>query len=94
MMLLESTMLADAFALWAIAARISEFGFSPNRVAALGENVILLLNLAWSAVLYIRFLRGRGSFTDLERWQTNYVPVYAVWAAIVVIVFPPLFGYI
>ena len=66
----------------------------PNRVAALGENVILLVNLAWSAVLYVRFLRGRGSFADLERWQTNYLPVYAAWAAIVVIVFPPLFAYI
>jgi hypothetical protein len=56
--------------------------------------VILLVNLAWSAVLYIRFLRGRGSFTGLERWQTGYLLVYAVWAAIVVIIFPPVFGYI
>jgi len=92
--LVVSALLADAVALWAIAARITEFGFSPNRVAALGENVILLVNLAWSAVLYIRFLRGRGSFTGLERWQTDYLPVYAVWAAIVVIIFPPVFGYI
>ncbi len=92
--LVVSALLADAVALWAIAGRISEFGFSPNRVAALGENVILLVNLAWSAVLYIGFLRGRRSFTDLERWQTDYVPVYALWAASVVIVFPPVFGYI
>jgi hypothetical protein len=92
--LVVSALLADAIALWAIAARITEFGFTPNRVAALGENVILLVNLAWSAVLYIRFLRGRGSFTALEQWQTNYLPVYALWAAIVVIVFPPVFGYI
>src|SRR5215210_5157109 len=92
--LVVSALLADAVALWAIAARITEFGFSPNRVAALGENVILLVNLAWSAVLYVSFLRGRGSFSLLERWQTDYLPVYAVWAAIVVIVFPPVFGYI
>ena len=92
--LVVSALLSDAVALWAIASRITEFGFSPNRVAALGENVILLVNLAWSAVLYIRFLRRRGSFTDLERWQTDYVSVYAMWAAIVVIVFPPVFGYI
>ncbi|HYN89804.1 MAG TPA: hypothetical protein VER55_14825, partial [Ardenticatenaceae bacterium] len=92
--LVVSALLADAVALWAIAARITEFGFSPNRVAALGENVILLVNLAWSAVLYVRLLRRRGSFTSLERWQTDYLPVYAVWAAIVVIVFPPLFGYL
>jgi hypothetical protein len=92
--LVVSALLADGVALWAIAARITEFGFTPNRVAALGENAILLVNLAWSAVLYVRFLRGRGSFTAVEKWQTNYVPVYAVWATIVVIVFPPVFGYI
>ncbi|NLU41573.1 MAG: hypothetical protein GXX08_05170 [Firmicutes bacterium] len=92
--LLVSALLADAVALWAIAARISEFGLSPNRVAALGENIILLVNLAWSTVLYVRFLRGRCSFSLLERWQTEYLPVYAGWAAIVVILFPPLFGYI
>ena len=92
--LVVSALLADAVALWAIGARINEFGFTPNRVAALGFNVILLVNLAWSAVLLIRFLRGRGSFTSLERWQTDYLPVFAAWAAIVVIVFPPLFRYI
>jgi hypothetical protein len=46
--LLVSALLADAFALWAIAARITEFGFTPESgLAALGENVILLVNLAW-----------------------------------------------
>ncbi|MBI3111156.1 MAG: hypothetical protein HYZ01_06245 [Ignavibacteriales bacterium] len=92
--LVVSALLADAVALWAISARITEFGFTPNRVAGLGVNIILLVNLAWSALLYVRFLRERGPFTDLERWQTNYLPVYAVWAAIVVIIFPPVFGYI
>ena len=91
--LVLSALAADAVALWAIAARINEFGLTPNRVAALGENVILLVNLGWSAVLYTRFLRGRGTFAALERWQTDYVPFYAAWAAIVAIAFPPLFGY-
>ena len=53
-----SALLADAVALFAIAVRISEFGFSPNRVAALGENVILLVNLVWSTVLYPVFSGG------------------------------------
>ena len=92
--LVLSALLVDALALWAIDDRITEFGASPNRVAALGVNVILLVNLAWSAVLYIRFIRGRGSFARLERWQTSYLPVYALWAAIVVVGFPPLFGYL
>ena len=56
--LVVSALLADAVALWAISARITEFGFTPNRVAGLGVNIILLVNLAWSAVLYLRFLQG------------------------------------
>jgi hypothetical protein len=92
-LLLVSALVADAFALAAIGARISEFGFTPNRVAALGENVVLLGNLGWSTVLYVRFLRGRGPFASLERWQTAYLPAYSVWAAIVVVVFPPVFGF-
>lgn len=92
--LVLSALLADTVALWSIGARITEFGFSPNRVAALGENVILLVNLAGSAVLYLRFLAGRGSFASLEKWQTNYLPVYAGWAAIVAVAFPPFFRWV
>jgi hypothetical protein len=94
LLLVVSALVVDGVALAAIAARISEFGFSPNKVAALGENVILLVNLSWSGWLYARFLRGRGSFAALDRWQTAYLPVYAVWAGFVVVVFPPLFGYV
>lgn len=90
--LVLSTLMADAVALAAIGTRINEFGFSPNRVAALGENLILLVNLTWSAVLYLRFLARRGSFASLEKWQTDYLPVYAGWAAIVVTVFPWVFA--
>jgi hypothetical protein len=70
-----------------------EFGFSPNKVAALGENLILLVNLGWSAVLYTRFLTQRAPFAALERWQTGYVPVYALWAGVVVVIFPLVFGF-
>jgi hypothetical protein len=93
LLLVVSALAVDGVALAAIAARISEFGFTPNRVAALGENLILLVNLAWSAWLYARFLRGRGSFAALERWQIAYLPVYSIWAALVVILFPLAFDY-
>jgi hypothetical protein len=93
LLLIVSALVVDAVALAAIAARISEFGFTPNRVAALGENLILLVNLTWSARLYARFLYGRGSFAVLEQWQIAYLPVYSVWAAFVVVFFPPVFGY-
>ncbi|MCX6545866.1 MAG: permease prefix domain 1-containing protein [Acidobacteria bacterium] len=93
LMLVVSALVVDGVALAAIAGRISEFGFTPNRVAALGENLILLVNLAWTAWLYARFVRHRGSYAVLERWQIAYLPVYFVWAALVVVMFPPLFGY-
>jgi hypothetical protein len=92
-LLVVSALVVDGVALAAIAARISEFGFTPNRVAALGENLILLVNLTWSAWLYARFVRHRGPFAALERWQIVYLPVYSAWAALVVVLFPPLFGY-
>jgi hypothetical protein len=93
LLLVVSALMVDGVALAAIAARISEFGFTANRVAALGENLILLVNLAWTAWLYARFVRNQGSFADLERWQIAYLPVYSVWAALVVVIFPPMFGY-
>ena len=93
LLLVVSALVVDAVALSAIAARISEYGFTPNRVAALGENIILLVNLAWSAWLYAALLSGRQPFAALERWQIAYLPVYSAWAAIVVVVFPPAFGY-
>lgn len=93
LLLVLAALAVDVVALAAIASRIHEFGFTPNKVAALGENLILLLNLAGSACFYARFLWKRGSFAALERWQVAYLPVNSLWAAIVVIAFPPLFGY-
>jgi hypothetical protein len=93
LLLVTCALVVDALALWAIAARISEFGFSPNKTAALGLNLLLLVNLVWSAVLYGRFLAGRIPFTRLERWQTAYMPVYAAWAWFVTALFPVIFNY-
>jgi hypothetical protein len=93
LVLVVSALVIDVFALASMLSRITEFGFTPNRMAGLGLNLVLLGNLTWSAWLMSAFLRGRRPFGDLERWQTAYIPVYAAWAAIVVIVFPPLFGF-
>jgi hypothetical protein len=93
LVLVVCALLVDAMALWAILARISAFGFTPNRVAALGENLILVVNLAGAALLYVRFLRRNTGIAPLERWQTAHLPVYAVWAWIVVLVFPLVFNF-
>jgi len=92
--LVVSALLIDVLVLLEITGRITEYGTTPNKTAALGENVILLANLAWSAWLVLGFLRRRTPFAALERWQTGYLPVYAAWAWIVVLVFPPLFSYL
>jgi hypothetical protein len=88
-----SALALDLLVLGAMAARIGELGFTPNRAAALGLNLVLLGNLAVAAWRSIRFVVGRGTFRQLERWQTAYLPVFAVWAATVVVVFPPLFAF-
>ena len=54
---------------------------------------LLLVNLVWSAWLLVGFLRGRVGFSALERWQTRYLPVFGIWAALVVVVLPPIFGF-
>ncbi len=91
--LVGAALVVDVLALWAIGSRISGFGFTPNRVAALGENVILLANLGGSAFLYARFLRGGVGFSRLLNWQTFYLYVFAAWAAVVAFLFPLLFGF-
>ncbi len=92
--LVLSALAIDVLVLLEITGRITEYGTTPNKAAALGENVILLANLAWSAWLLLRFIRRRTPFATLERWQTGYLPVYATWAWIVVLAFPPLFSYL
>ncbi len=91
--LIVSALVIDVLVLAAILGRISEFGFSANKTAALGENLVLLANLAWAAWLHIGFTRHRYRFDRLIRWQTSYLPVYALWAAFVAIAFPPLFNF-
>ncbi|MGS2617144.1 permease prefix domain 1-containing protein [Micromonospora sp. LZ34] len=92
--LVVSALLIDLLVLVEITGRITEYGTTPNKAAALGENVILLANLAWSAWLVLGFVRRRTRFAALERWQTGYLPVYGAWAWVVVLVFPPLFNYL
>ncbi|MGN9779604.1 permease prefix domain 1-containing protein [Micromonospora sp. H33] len=92
--LVVSALVIDVLVLVEITGRITEYGTTPNKAAALGENVILLANLAWSAWLVLGFVRRRTPFAAIERWQTGYLPVYAAWAWIVVLVFPPLFNYL
>ena len=83
----------DGMVLGSMVARIGDLGFTPNRVAALGLNLVLFVNLFWAGWLSIRFLAGRSTFHRLERWQTTYLPVFALWAAAIVVILPLLFSF-
>ncbi|MFD6140704.1 permease prefix domain 1-containing protein [Promicromonospora sp. NPDC060271] len=91
--LLCAALAVDAVALTAMLTRIAEFGFTANKVAALGLNLVLLVHLGWAAWLAAGFVRGQRTFAAIERWQTQYLPVYAIWAAVVVVLFGPVFGF-
>ncbi len=88
-----SALVLDLMVLAAMIARIGDLGFTPNRTAALGLNLVLLVNLSGAAFLSARFLTGRSTLHRLERWQTAYLPVFALWAGAVVVVLPPLFSF-
>jgi hypothetical protein len=88
-----SALALDVMVLGAMIARIGDLGFTPNRTAALGLNLVLLVNLAGAALLSARFLTRRSRLHRLERWQTTYLPVFALWAATVVVILPPMFAF-
>jgi hypothetical protein len=93
LLLVASTLLLDVLTLTAMLARIAQFGVSANKVAALGLNFVLLVNLSWAAWLSFGFLRHERPLSDLERWQTTYLPIYAGWATLVTVAFPPSFQF-
>ena len=91
--LLIAAIFVDGIALSGIVFRLSASGFTPNRTAALGENILLLVNLLLLAVGYGRFIMGRLTFQSIVVMQMRFLPAYAVWAAFVVIVFPIIFNF-
>ena len=91
--LILAALLIDGVALSAIVFRLSAFGITPNKLAALGENLALLGNLAGLAWLYIGYFRKRFDFIKIIKFQTDYLYVYLIWIAIVAFVFPVVFWF-
>jgi hypothetical protein len=74
-----------------MAARLGDLGLTPNRVAALGLNLVLLVNLAVTARLSVRFLASRSGFPPSG--GTTNLPVFAVWTPAVVVILSPAFAF-
>jgi hypothetical protein len=83
----------DILVLIAMFGRVGDLGFTVNRAAALGLNLVLLVNLVGTAWFTGRLLAGRDRPVHLERWQTAYLPVFLVWVLVVILVLPPLFAF-
>lgn len=90
--LLGVAVVLDLIALSAIVTRLLG-GLTPNRLAVLGANVLILVHLALLLYRYVRLLTGKGTLEQIEHAVTWYLALYVGWAALVTFGFPLLFGF-
>lgn len=89
--LLAVTLLIDVVALSAILFRLTSYGLTPNRVVVLGVNIVILAHLTLLCTAHVRLVRRRVGIADVHQAAGRYLPVYAVWAALVSFVLPFVF---
>lgn len=87
------TVLVNGIALSAIIFRIAEWGITPNRLAVLGGNILILTNLLIVAYRLFKSIQNRNEIDKVEKSIALYLPVYVIWTVIVVFVFPVVFGF-
>lgn len=86
------TLIVDLVALSAILYRLGEFGFTPNRTAVLGSNLLIFGNLILIMVdLYKIAFKGKEIKT-VELTIARYLPIYAAWTIFVTFGLPFIFG--
>jgi|CXWL01.1.fsa_nt_gi hypothetical protein len=87
------TLVINAIALAAIVFRLASYGFTPNRVAVLGANLVIMGHLARICWAYLGVVRGRASVATMRPVVAGYLPVYAIWAAVVTFLLPVVFRF-
>jgi len=87
------TAVVNGIALSAIAFRISEWGITPNRLAVLGVNLVMMIHLILVSRQLILTVRGKSKLEEVGLTLVRYLPIYLVWTAIVIFLFPVLFGF-
>jgi uncharacterized membrane protein YozB (DUF420 family) len=87
------TILVNLVALSAIGFRISEWGITPNRLAVLGVNVLMLVHLVMVCRKLILSQREEKSLREVALVVVRYLPLYLIWTTIVVFLFPLVFGF-
>jgi hypothetical protein len=87
------TVIVNGIALSAILFRISEWGFSPNRIAVLGGNILMLVNLVLVTIRLLNALRKKNDKTEVGAAIALFLPVYAIWALFVIFFLPLIFNF-
>ena len=91
--LLTVTLAVNLVALSAIVFRLSSFGFTPNRIVVTGANLLIFAHLAQLLWAYLRLLRKSASGIELQKAVTGFLPVYGLWAAVVILLIPLLYSF-
>lgn len=87
------TLLVNGIALSAIIFRISAFGFTPNRSAVLGSNILILINLILVSQKLFKSISNKTELSEVGKSITGYLPAYCLWTMIVTFIFPFIFGF-
>lgn len=87
------TIIVNGIALSAIVFRISEWGITPNRLAVLGGNILILTNLLLVAYRLFRTLLNKSNTEEVGNTISSFLPVYSLWTVIVAFIFPFVFGF-
>jgi len=90
--LLLVALLIDGIALMAIILRLTTYGLSINRIAVLGVNLCILGHLLVIGKAYLAYYKYHQPYELIAKAICDYLPVYAVWSAVVIFVFPILFS--
>ena len=86
------TIIIDLIALSAIFYRLGEYGLTPNRLAVLVSNILVLINLVLIMAGLFRINFKKKDFTIVEKTVSKFLPVYLAWILIVIFAFPAIFG--
>lgn len=87
------TIIVNGIALTAIVFRISEWGITPNRLAILGGNILILSNLLLVTLRQFQAIKDNNQAYKVENGIALFLPVYIIWASVVTFVFPILFNF-
>jgi hypothetical protein len=87
------TVLVNGLALSAILFRISAWGFTPNRLAVLGGNLLILANLLLVTFRLFKHVTKQAAIREVENSIALFLPFYSVWTVIVAFLFPLLFRF-